>query len=210
MARRPTKHSARLKRLEAARPKIAALPRGTLLTSVPMAKALGVNWPTLRGWCDDIDGFEESGAFERGSNGAKYEFCPVRTLWFLIEHFENLARSEVEKAERLNALALGPQADAARGLDLDDMKKVLDTQDRLMDARERAGELTDAATMRTLLTKVFSSMQEVPLTVAQELDPSGQWPAEFRANFDRAMQSVLLRQRAAGRKVMDAMRQGTS
>ncbi|WP_156367173.1 hypothetical protein [Novosphingobium sp. KN65.2] len=186
-----------------------ALPRGEILTSQPMAGILGVRWATLRDWCDEIDGFEQSGAFMRGSNGLKYEFCPVRTIWFLIEHFRALTETEIEKAERINAMALGADAQTMRGIDLDDMKKILDTQGRLMDMRERAGALVDAGTTRTVLNQVFSRMQEVALTAPQELDPSGQWPPEVRAIIDKAMQGVLLRQRAAARTVIEGLRQGT-
>ena len=207
MARPATKHSARLKRLEAARSNVASLPRGALLTSGPMAKVLGVNWPTLRDWCDGIDGFEESGAFERGSNGLKYEFCPVRTLWFLIEHFRALTAVEVEKSERINAIALGPDAEVARGLDLDDMRKILDAQGRLMDMRERAGQLVDGPKMRTMVNSVFSRMQEAALSVPQELDPAGQWPPDTRVIVDKVVQSLLLRQRAVGRETMSEFRQ---
>ena len=88
MARSKTSVSARLNRLIKAKERIFALPRGELLKAKPMAKALGISWPILLGWCDDIDGFEQSGAFERGAQGMDYQFCPVRTVWFLIEHFE--------------------------------------------------------------------------------------------------------------------------
>lgn len=209
MARPATKHSARLQQLEKARPKVMALPRGEILTSMPMAKLLGVRWAALRDWCNEIEGFEESGAFQRGSNGLKYEFCPVRTLWFLIEYFRALTESEVQKADRVHAMALGSAAEAMRGIDLDDMRKILDTQGRLMDMRERARELVDAGTTRSALNQVFSRMQEVALTAAQELDPSGQWSPEVRAIFDKAMQGVLLRQRAAARQVVEGLRQGT-
>ncbi len=204
-----TKHTARLRQLEKARPKVAALPRGVLLTSDPMAKTLGVNWKTLRDWCNDLDGFEESGAFERGSNGLKYEFCPVRTLWFLIEHFRAQSEAEVAKADRVNAMVLGPEVEAPSGLDLDDMRKILDLQDRLLATRNRAGDLTDAKVVGTALNKVFSRMQEVALTAPQELDPAGQWSPEVRGRIDLAMQHMLLRQRAAARETLAELRLGT-
>lgn len=201
-----TKHSARLKRLEAARQKLIELPRGTVLTSEPMARLLGMRWPALRDMCDTIEGFEDSGAFERGSNGLKYEFCPVRTLWFLIDHFRAMAESEVAKADRVNAMIMGPDAAAARGIDLDDMRKILDLRARLDDARERSGELIDAKAVATTLNHVFSRMQEVALTAPQELDPAGQWEPQVRAHVDRAMQTVLLRQRAAARDAVKTLR----
>lgn len=206
MARPTTKFSARLSRLEATRAKVAALPRGTLLTADPMAKLLGTNWKTLRDWCDELPGFEASGAFERGSNGLKYEFCPVRTLWFLIDHFRAQTEAEVEKADRVSAMVMGSDAEAMRGIDLDDMRKILDLQDRLADARERNGDLTDAKRVGMALNRVMSRMQEAALTAPQELDPAGQWSPVMRANVDRALQHTLLRQRAAAREVVKELR----
>lgn len=209
MARPAKKHAARLVRLEAARAKVAALPRGALLTSEPMAKVLGMRWPALRTMCNELDGFEESGAFERGSNGLKYTFCPVRTLWFLIDHFRAESEAEVEKAERVSAMVMGPEADPAPGLDLDDMRKILDLQDRLMSTRDRAGELTNANVVATGLNKVFSRMQEVALNSPQELDPAGQWSPTVRAQVDRAIQNLLLRQLAAAREAITELKLGT-
>lgn len=208
MGRPAIKYTARLRALHDAKPRVMALPRGELLTSEPMAQILGVRWPTLREWCRDIPGFAGSNAFQGGANGIAYEFCPVRTLWFLIDHFTALGEAEQAKADRLSEMALGASAGAVRGLDLDDMNKILGTQDRFMTMREKAKQLVDATRVRTMLEKVFSDMQEVALTAPQELDPTGQWPPQVRALVDRATQGILLKQRAAARDALEGLKQG--
>lgn len=209
MGRPSTRYTARLDRLKSAKRQLASIPRGELLSSIPMAKVLGVAWKSLREWCDEIDGFEASGAFQRGSNGVQYEFCPVRTVWFLIDHFQALAEAERVKAEGLAEIAMGPEdAEAARGLDLDQLKQLLDVQDRIAVSKQRSRALINAARVTAIANEAFSRMQEVALTIPQELDPSGQWDVETRAIIEKAMQTLLLRQRAAAREALENLGKG--
>lgn len=210
MGRPATKANVRLRELEKAKAKIMALPRGELLTSEPMAQVLGVRWPTLREWCRDIEGFEASGAFQGGANGIAYEFCPVRTVWFLIEHFRAVGEKAREKADRLGAMVLGDDAAGAMGgLDLVEMKQVLETQSRYLDIRERARQLVDAGVVTTLLDQAFSRMQEAAITAPQEMDPTGQWSPQVRAVVDQTMRKVLVKQRGAARDAIEGLKQGT-
>ncbi len=191
----------RLNRLLKAKQRIFALPRGELRKGPPMAKELGVSWPTLRGWCDDIDGFEQSGAFERGAQGVNYEFCPVRTVWFLIEYFE----AEVGRITAKNEKIVGPAAveiigEAAAGMTPEELNKSLAVAERIEDWKIRQGKLLDGDKARSDFNTYHLTIQESVLRSAQQQDPDGSWAPEMRSKWDASSRRVLVDVQRAGQK----------
>ncbi len=199
MARQTTSPSVRLRKLAAVTPRVIELPYGTILKLRDMAAMLGVSTPTLRGWCDTFPAFEESGAFERGAEGIEYEFCPVRTIWFLTNHFRGQVRSDQSGIKRLARLAIGENASrqVPEDLSLDDIQKLLRVSTGFQDQKQRQGELVDAVRMRAVLERTFSAIQQAALRAVQEADPTGQMPAEQRMTLEDVSRSILLNQQRA-------------
>lgn len=208
MGRPSAPSSVRLARLEAAKNRLGELQRGEVLTSVPMAKFLGVSWDSLRNWANTIPGFAESGAFERGAKGAQYTFCPVRTLWFLLDHFRAKAAEESAATDRIVELAMGgTAAPEMRGMPLDEMRKFMDLTIKFQEQKERQKILIEAAIVSSAFVKCFSAMQEAGMRSAQEADPTGKWPPATRAIVEDVVRRIQLKQKLAADECLKALRQ---
>lgn len=211
MAKPSTTTEPRLRQLIAARDKARKFKRGETLTASPMAELIGVSWPTLRKWCNDIPGFAESGAFVGGSNGIEYAFSPRKSLDYLVKHFEAERAAALEKTRKVRRIVGGDSIDGIpEDFDLDQISKMVRVAGQIRDERERQGQLVDAALVRQTLREMFSRMQQAGLRAAVEHDPSGQWPAHMREAFEDAINSVLLSIEAAGRDCLSTIRGGSA
>ncbi len=211
MARSATGPAARLRRLEAALEKAKKLKRGSVLTAEPMRELLGVSWPVLRDWCNDIAGFEESGAFVRGGNGVEWEFKPATTIRFLIKHFKAEQQARQAKAREVRRLVGGSRLDGLPDdFDLDQINKMIRTSALLREERQRAGELVDAAKVSEALRTMMTEMQQAGVKAASQQDPTGQWPPEIREKFEDAVNNVLVVMGRAGERALSALRGGTA
>lgn len=169
-----TSTTVRLRRLLVAKQRVFTLPRGQVLKGPPTAKVLGVSWATLRGWCDDIEGFEQSGAFERGSQGMEYEFCPVRTVWFLIEHFEAQRAEMTGKTQSdasLSGAELGPSDDAESWEEVRGRTVLSIT---VTQAQEKQKRTCDTNLVKGLFWSAFDGWQNAIMGSRTRMDPGGQ------------------------------------
>lgn len=211
MARSATSPAARLRRLEGALAKTKKFKRGEVLTSDPMRELLGVSWPVLREWCNDIAGFEESGAFVRGGNGIEWEFKPAATVRFLIKHFTAEQKARQAKAREVRKLVGGDRLDGLPDdFDLDEINKMIRTSALLREEREKAGELVDAGKAREALRTLMTEMQQAGVKAASQQDPTGQWSPEIREAFEDAVNNVLVVMGRAGERALSALRGRTA
>lgn len=202
MARAKTSVSARLNRLRKAKDRISDLDRGAVMTSRPMAKFLGVTWPTLRGWCDEIDGFEQSGAFERGAQGIDYQFCPVRTTWFLIDHFE------AEKA----AFSGKAQDEASRsGIRLDERDEAESWEEvrgrtnlsiTVVQAQDRQKRTCETERVKGLFQSACDGWQNAIMGSRTRMDPNGNLTPAQREELDEELRLACAIGRAGAEQAM--------
>lgn len=211
MARPATSPAARLRRLDAAKAKAAKLKRGTVLSASPMAELLGVSWPTLRDWCDDVPGFAESGVFTRGGNGVEWEFQPGRTIAFLSGHFKREQAASAKRARRVRQAVGGKAlADVPDDYSLDELGKMVRLSRELREERERQGQLVEAEKVRVALRLMMSRIQSAALRAAQEQDPNGRWAPDMRESFENATHAWLLAAERAGQDVLAELNGGAA
>lgn len=193
----------RVRKLEAAMDRAVMWPE-PVVSSVPMAKdLLGVSWPVLRDWCNELPGFDTSGAFVRGAQGNKWEFRPAATVWFLLRHFRAQHEAAVAKSRRDKEIAGGRAlASVPDGFDLDQTRKLVALSGDVQEQRERQGELVEVTPIAGLLKRVFSEIQVAILTTPQEMDPTGRLPTETRELLDDAARKSALRAQRAGREAL--------
>jgi hypothetical protein len=207
MARPGTSPATRLKALEQALAKAQALPRRATLTSVPMAELLAVSWPTLRDWCNDIPALAAAKAFERGDRGIEWTFRPVATVKALIKHFGAERAKRAARARRVKAIVGGTAFDGADDdFSIDELGKMIRLSTDLQNAKERAGQLTDADRAASAITTLLSNIQQAVLRAAQEEDQTGQWPPEIRESFENATRRILLRIEQSGQDCLRNLR----
>lgn len=182
-----------------------------MLGAQPMSKLLEVSWPTLRGWCNDIEGFVESGAFTGGGQGVEYGFHPRATVQFLTKHFEKLHKGKIDKARRTRMIVGGGKlGHLPDEYDLDDMSKMLRVNGALREAQERDSNLVDRGDMQAGLISLYSAMQQAGLTATQIADPTGRWDARERAAAELAVRTMMTAQYAAMTKELTKLRGGTA
>lgn len=190
----PVSPSARIARLQLAKARADKFSQRQKLTSVPMAELIGVSWPVLRAWCDDIPALTEKAAFVRGGNGIEWSFMPKRMVAVLIEHFERIQARGVRKATRQRKMSVGDILDdAADGLSLDELGKMVRLNREVREERERQGQLVDVSRVRVAVTTMAGEIQQAALRAAQEQDPNGFWEPKIRESFEDAVQAILLR-----------------
>jgi hypothetical protein len=211
MARPATSPAARLRQLEAAMERAKKLKRGERLSAMPMAELIGVGWPTLRGWCNDIPGFAESGAFEGGGNGIEYSFAAAKTLRFLTGHFTRVREQGVARARRLRQIAGGESLAAVPDdYDLDELRKLHALSITVQETKVRAGELTSRSQVTSRLREVFGAMQAAGVKAIQQADPTGQMAPETRSIVEDVMRSVLLAQERAAQECLAGLNGGAA
>lgn len=209
MARSATNPAARLRDLAVAKERTKALKRGETLTAAPMADLLRVSWPVLRTWCDDVPELAQSDAFSRGGNGIEWSFDPRKTVAALSRHFGAKQEAGRKRARRIKAMVAGDALDSAgEDFDLDEIGKMLRLSRELQEAKIQQGRLVDAEKSRSAVRAMCSEMQEAVLRSAQEQDPTGRWPVDFRESFEDAVQKILLAMEQAGQKCLDRLNGG--
>lgn len=206
MARAATPPSARLLQLKHAKDKAAKLKRGEQLTAQPMADLLGVSWPALRKWCDEVEELTKFNAFVRGGNGVEWAFRPIQTVNALIAHFEAKQKASAKRAQRVKKIVAGNALEGApEDLSIDELTKMVRLSREIREEQERQGELIDAAKARMAIMSFMSNIQEAALRAAQEQDPNGRWPPEIRVSFETATQNLLVAIERAGRACIAKM-----
>jgi hypothetical protein len=211
MARPITNVSARIRSLEKALEKAALLPFGTVLSFTPMKELVGVSTPVLRGWCNDLAGFAQSGCFERGDRGLEWAFQPVATVLFLLRHFEAERERAAQQSRRVREIVGGDDlAGAPDEMSLDEIAKMIRLNTELQQSKLRDGALIDAAKAAGSFTAFCSAVQQAVLRSAQEQDPAGEWPVEMREKFEDATRTILLRVQRAAQDCVSQLRNGSA
>lgn len=210
MARPGTSAAVRLKKLEASLEKTRSIPCGTALSFEPMLALLGISSrQVLRGWCREIPGFEESGAFETGGNGIEWKFEPRATILFLIRHFEAERDAAAARNKAMKDMAGGTALEAVPDdFDMRQTREMIDLSLKVQDARERAQTLVPIAPVAAALRRMFGAMQAAGLQAAQKLDPLGQWPPQVRESVEDGIRSLMAEQRDAARNCLVELRSG--
>lgn len=212
MAGKTASPAVRLRKLKAALPKAQAAGKGgKRLSAEPMREMLGVSWPVLREWCNDIPGFEESQAFTRGGNGIEWSFKPVATVRFLINHFEQVEKAKREEAKRVRKIIAGDTLDEApEEYDLDQLQKMLRLSRELREERLHWGKLVEAERVTNLLRAMFGKMQATASKSLSAQDPTNRLAPEHREMLEDAFANVLETMLVEGEKVLGKLSGGAS
>lgn len=179
------------------------MPLRATLTSKPMAEVLGVTWNVLRDWCNEIDGFEKAGAFQRGGLGIEWTFWPRKTVAFLIQHFRNLLAGQ-EKKSRAVADTVGvslPDQEAAPSLA--ELKDQVNLTITLVGAAERQKEYMLASDVAAFIAGYNQRVLDGIMGVRTSVDPNGNLPASVRASVDAHLRSVATAVHAGAMKFIE-------
>lgn len=211
MAKAGNSLAARLRKLEAALTKAQGLKRGTKLSFEPMMQLLGVSRPVLRGWCNELPGFAESRAFVGGGNGIEYEFKPVATIRFLIRHFEGEQAKRVEKAKQLRkAIGADVLENLPDDMTVEEIVKAVQAARAVREEQENQRGLVKVSVAADAFDRTFNRMLQAGIQAGREQDPTGQWPAEYAEKWQNAIDTLILRQSAAGEECLRSLRGGTA
>lgn len=205
MARSATNPSIRLKRLEAAREKVAKLKRGETLSAQPMALLLGVSWPTLREWCDTLPGFADKGAFVAGGNGVEYAFHAKQTLDFLLKHFRGVLARQAEDSRRISK-AVGVTLPTAETPSLAETKDLVNLTLTVVEAAERQGHYTRSDQVADFIEGYNEAVVSGILGVRTKVDPNGKLSPALRRQVDEYLRSVAASAHAKAQKYIEAKR----
>lgn len=210
MASKATDPAARLKKLWPALERAAKLEPGEVLTQEPMCKLLGVSRMSLRDWCNDIEGFEDSGAFRRGGNGVNYEFNPVACVLFLIRHFERQRDEKREANLRVRKMVAGDKLDGAPDdMTMRDVREATQVYLQILALEKEAGRLIDAQRSSLRYNELVLALRETLLGAPQRMDPTNTWEPEFREKFDNALADLMVLLRETGQEQAIGLSNGT-
>ena len=204
----PTSARARLRSLEKAKERAATLKRGETMTAQPMSKLIGVSWPVLRGWCDEIEGFEESGAFERGANGIEYTFRPRRVIAYLVKHFTRITQADDKKRSELTRAAGLKVSDQDEPPGLQETKDLVNLTITVVQASEKQKLYVLAEDMADFITGYNEAVLNGILGIRTKIDPNGNFPPKLRQQVDEYVRSVAAAAHASAEKFVRTKRAG--
>ena len=209
MAKSAPNLTARIRRLEAAKARADKLPARQVLTFKPMAELLGVSRPVLTGWADDVEGFEESGAFERGGNGIEWQFKPRKTVDFLLKHFRKQAEKQSAKSRELSKSVGVSLAENDEATSLAEVKDRVNLTLAVTAAAEKQGHYTPAEDVRAFITGYNQSVVDGIMGVKTKVDPNGNLPPLLRKQIDDYLRSVATAAHAKAAQFVKDFRAGT-
>lgn len=182
--------SARIRQLEAAEKRAAALPAKTRLSFKPMQELLAVSRPVLTGWCSDIDGFEASGAFVRGGNGIEWEFNPRKTVAYLLKHHRGVIARQTAKSQKI-AKAVGVTLpDGEESSSLAETRQMIDLTLKVTEAQERQGRYIPVDEVSTFLAGYNEEIVSGLMGTKTKVDPNGNLPPAVRKAVDEELRRV--------------------
>ena len=182
--------SERIKRLRSALDRAKKLKKSDRFTSAPMAELLGVRWPALRAWCDEIEGFDQSGAFVRGGNGIEWEFDPRKTISFLIAHFEGLIERQAKESRRITKAVGVTLADDEAAPSLAETKDLVNLTLAVTAAQEKQGFYTPAHEVAAFIEGYNETVVSGILGTRTKVDPNGNLPVAVRKALDEHLRSL--------------------
>lgn len=190
MARPGTSINARIARLVTAEERAKKFKRGEVLPSRPMCEVLGVSWPTLRDWCNEIPELEASGAVVRGGNGIEWEFNPKRTVSILIKTLSKQRDSQARKSREISkaiGVSLSPDESAPS---LAETKDLVNLTLAVVAAQEKQGRYTPTERMLDFIDRYNQRVVEGIMGVRTRMDPNGKLPPQIRAEIDKHLRAV--------------------
>jgi len=209
MPAQPNSLSARLRQLEAAKARAAKLPKKQRLSFGPMRELLNVTVPVLRGWCNDIDGFEASGCFVRGGNGIEWDFEPRKTIDYLIRHFKAEVEAQSKRGRKI-ADAVGVKLPVAEpAASLSEIKQQVDLTLTVVAAQEKMGRYAVADEVADFISGYNEVLVSGILGVKTKVDPNGNLPPGVRKAVDEELRSLATALHARAASYIEAMRAGT-
>lgn len=191
MPAQPNSLSARLRQLEAAKARAAKLPKKQRLSFGPMRELLNVTVPVLRGWCNEIDGFEASGCFVRGGNGIEWDFEPRKTIDFLIRHFKSQVAKEQDRVRAIRK-AVGGEDDLTEGLGFAEMRQAFELARAIKKERREDGQHCLKSDVEWLFSTAMERCRNRVMSIITKADPNGNLSPSDRAKVENACREVLL------------------
>lgn len=187
MARTVLSPQARLAQLRVAKKRADSYAVKAVLTAEPMAKLLGVTWQgALRRWCNELQGFEQSGCFVRGGQGIEWTFKVRKTTDWLIRCFEREEQALKSKSRRTEkALAL-PEGSLPDGFTMAEIDKAISLHQKIAEQKREAGDWVPRAHVEDIFRQLLTAARDHVLGVIGVADPNGVFPPEIRDRVERA------------------------
>jgi hypothetical protein len=159
-----------------------------------------VTRPSLRGWCNDIDGFEGSGAFVRGGNGIEWAFNPRKTVAYLLKHFRGRAADQAASSRKLTKAVGVTLSDGDEAMSMAEVKDRLNLTLALVAATEKQGSYVLASEVSEFIAEYNQFVRDGIMGVATQADPQGNLPPAVRVSIDEFLRSLALavQQKAIG------------
>lgn len=206
---RTTDSTGRQKRLESALERAKELPADAILDAQPMAQLVGVSWPSLRAWCDDIDALAKAKCFIRGGNGVKWQFKPLLTVETLLGYFRAEAERRSQNNRRLQQSVGVQLPETERAATLDETRQLVRLTLEVTQAKMDQGEYTPTATVADFLDGYNRTVVEAIMGVETEIDPTGKLEPMVRQAVNEALRSVATRVHANAEKFIGEYRART-
>lgn len=204
MARPKTSFDARLAHLKKAKARAAKVRVGKTLSADPMSKLLGVTWQTLRGWCDELDGFEASGCYVRGGNGIEWEFDAHKTLDFLLAWFQARIDAQHKSGRSLTQNFGIDMPEEETAVSIASIKDMANLTMSMVGMAEKQKRYVLADRMAMFVAGYNQTVVDAILGVGSEIDPNGNLPVPVRAKVDEALRRVAVEVHAAATKFLEA------
>lgn len=183
---------ARIRRLELAEQRAAALPKKERLASRAMCELIGVSWPILRGWCDDYEQLERRGAVVRGGNGIEWQFDPRKTIALLLQVMRKARDGQAKKSRAITkavGVTVSPTEEAPS---LTETKQLVDLTMTVTAAKEKQGGYTPTADTRDFLIGYNQAVVDGILGVRVKVDPSGALSPAIRQAVDDELRALAV------------------
>lgn len=193
MAQAAVSIDARIRRLEIAGQRAAALPRKERLASRAMSELVGVSWPVLRGWCDEYPILETKGAVIRGGNGIEWSFDPRRTIATLLSVMRKKKDGQAKKSRAITK-AVGVSLSAAEEApSLSETKQLVELTMTVTAAKEKQGGYTPSSDVRDFIVGYNQAVLDGILGVRTKVDPSGTLSPALRQAIDDELRALAVK-----------------
>lgn len=187
--------SVRIQKLEASLVRARALKRSLTLDAKPMADLLGVNWVTLRDWCDTIAELETSQAVKLGGNGIRWEFSPRHTIEILIKHHKSVLRGQAARTRTIAKATGAYVGEDEAGLSIPETKNLVDMTLTVIAAQDRQGATCQMSAVETGWNRLCDAWVQGVMSGTTTIDPNGNMPPHTRQAVDEYLRRVCIRAR---------------
>jgi hypothetical protein len=200
--------TARIKRLEAAEQRAKAFGPKETVTFQPMRELINVTRPTLAGWCNEIEGFEDSGCFVRGGNGIEWAFNPRKTVAYLLKHFRAVAAGQAAKSRKLTKAVGVTLSDGDEAMSMAEVKDRLGLTLALVAATEKQGGYVPAVEVSDFIAEYNQAVIDGIMGVATLTDPQGNLPPAVRKSIDEFLRSLALAVQQKAQRAIETFNAG--